>query len=242
MSFAFLLIDNNRSKAYLQNFVRHGYIPGKVIVLGEEKDIPKSNSKMICSAPDIADTYFNQNESVFTTLRTHNIPYTAIPTADANDLKVISAVAGLSEENVIYSGPGGNILREEILSQGKYFFHSHSGIVPSYKGSTTFYYSMLLEKKIGCSIMIMSAGLDAGDVVFSKEYAVPKMPVDYDMVVDPLVRTQAFILLMKAVSGNLQNAKPLAQTGEGNMFYIIHPVLKHLAILKAGKTADGSKQ
>ena len=38
MNFSMLLVNNNRSKAYLQNLVRNKFIPNKVIVL-EDKNI-----------------------------------------------------------------------------------------------------------------------------------------------------------------------------------------------------------
>jgi methionyl-tRNA formyltransferase len=230
MSYAVILIDNNRSRAYVQNFIRYGYAPSEAIVLGVEGNMPVSNNETTEIVPGL-DICFDRNESVYATLRSNNITYIALPTVNSNDKIVVDAVANLSAENVIYSGPGGVILREEILSQNKRLFHSHPGIVPRYKGSTTFYYSMLLRKMIGCSVMVMSPGLDAGDVVYTAEYIVPKMPIDYDMVVDPLIRAQTFLSLMQSVSGNLQNVVPVPQTGESNMFYIIHPLLKHMAIL-----------
>ena len=48
-------------------------------------------------------------------------------------------------EIIIYSGYGGVILKEKVLSQGKKFLHVHGGFLPQYKGSTTNYYSILNE-------------------------------------------------------------------------------------------------
>lgn len=234
MRYAMILLNNNRSKSYLQNLIREGYPPSEAIVLGEEPNCI-SCGKEILSSYGI-DTYFDASKSIYETLRESEIPHRILPTLNANDESVISAVSRLNSAYLIYSGPGGIILKKDILSQGVSFYHAHPGIVPQYKGSTTFYYSMILRKKIGCSILKMSEKLDGGDVMFCREYNTPPMPTDYDQTVDPLIRTETFVLWLKSIDWCFENAVSEKQTANGNMFYIIHPVLKHLAVLSMETT------
>jgi methionyl-tRNA formyltransferase len=77
----------------------------------------------------------------------------------------------------------------------------------------------------------MNEGIDSGDILFQKEYPLVPQPVDYDTVVDPLVRAETLIALMQLCHGDLSAVPSLRQADAGHTFYIIHPVLKHLALL-----------
>jgi methionyl-tRNA formyltransferase len=132
----------------------------------------------------------------------------------------------MTSDYIIYSGPAGVILRDEILNAGKVFIHAHPGLLPEFKGSTTVYYSMLLKREIGCSVFAMNREIDCGEILLMKTFPVPMVPVDFDMVVDPLVRAET--LLEWLASEDLTKIS----NGTGNTFYIIHPVLKHLARIK----------
>lgn len=228
--FCMLLMDNNRSKAYLQNFLRLGFIPEHVFVLGEAMAGIYTKQKLIHRIPKCS-CFFDEKESVYKTLEQNRIPYTPIGNMDVNAPDVCRYIKEADADYVIYSGLEGVILREGILDAGKSFIHAHSGTVPHFKGSTTVYYSMLLQKTIGCSVIFLGKEIDCGDILFTRSYPIPPQPVDFDMVVDPLIRAETLLTWLNEINGDISGAATNPQNpADGNTYYIIHPVLKHLAI------------
>ena len=78
----------------------------------------------------------------------------------------------------------------------------------------------------------MSEGLDEGPKLFKKEYKISQKSVDFDYVLDPLVRTKTLIEFLKK---NKINPIKQNRNEQSTTFYIIHPLLKHLSILKYNK-------
>ncbi len=237
--FSMLIANTMRAKAYLQNLLRCGYHPEKVlflqgkVALSEEKGLltidTNTTQKLIRSVPDISCTV-DEKEHVLTTLAKHSIEHEMLFTDDVNSPEVVNMVGQLPTEYAVYAGPGGVILRKEILSCGKKFIHVHPGDLPNYKGSTTYYYEMLIEKKLSCSLFIMNEQIDAGELLFKHHYDIPVGYHNFDSVVDPLIRAQTLVDWFASE----EKFTPLTKSNkQGNTFYIIHPVLKHLAIHKA---------
>ena len=83
-----------------------------------------------------------------------------------NSKIVINEVSKITTNYIVYSGPGGTILRKDILSQGKEFIHVHPGWLPKYRGSTTIYYSMLISFEVGASIILFKEGIDEGPILY----------------------------------------------------------------------------
>ena len=241
--FGMLLINNNRSKAYLQNLLKNGYKPSKVVLLSDRHaDLPEYTENDKLMSRDTTQKFirrmenlnieFDEKEHVLTTLSRYGIEYSTVDTIDVNSEIVISEISKLPDEYVVYSGPGGTILRADILSQGKKFIHVHPGWLPTYRGSTTIYYSMLARASVGCSVILFEEGIDEGPVLYKQEYTITDKNVDFDYVLDPLVRAKALIEFFKQ-----ERIEPVPQNCEevANTFYIIHPFLKHCSILKYSK-------
>lgn len=242
MKFSMLLANTMRGKAYLQNLVANGLLPEKVVFLTNESTImmeernrltldQNTNQKLLRKIEGI-QSLVNEKEHVEKTLSNHNILYKQINTLQVNSEEVVQSVKDLPTEYVIYAGPGGTILKHDILNVGKKFIHVHPGDIPNYKGSTTVYYEMLLEKRLTCSIFFMNEIIDSGDMLYKKHYLIPKGYVDFDQVVDPLIRAETLIEWMKTQE---KVSLPYLEKSskEEHNFYIIHPVLKHLTILQA---------
>ena len=138
----------------------------------------------------------------------------------------------IEDDYIIYSGPGGTILRKEILSKGKKFVHVHPGWLPRFRGSTTIYYSMLVDSTVGASVILFDEGIDEGPILYKNNYEIKEKNIDFDYVLDPLVRTKALIEFFKGNEINLQKQN---DEKDANTFYIIHPFLKHLSIIKHNK-------
>ncbi len=239
INFSMLITNTMRAKAYLQNLVNCGHIPMKVLLLQGNAELAEekgrltidtnTRQKLIRRVPGISCTV-DEKEHVETTLNTNNIDYEVLYTQDVNSPEVIEAVSLLPTEHVIYAGPGGVILRNEILSRGKKFVHVHPGNLPYYKGSTTYYYEMLIEMQLSCSLFIMNTQIDAGELLLKRHYDVPKGYHDFDSVVDPIIRAQTLIDWLESEDKFIPKE---TQKNEGTTFFIIHPVLKHLAIRRA---------
>jgi len=166
IEFSVLLINNNRSKAYLQNLIKNGFIPNKAIILNDknvtlaehtenDKLISKdTNQKFIRRLIDL-DIEFDEKEHIIKTVENNNIDYIVVDSLDINSKEVIEEIENIDEEYIVYSGPGGTILRKEILSKCKKFIHVHPGWLPKFRGSTTIYYSMLHNSTVGASIFCL---------------------------------------------------------------------------------------
>ena len=236
-SFSIILMNNNRSKAYLQNFIRLRKFPDYALILGVVDDLKEKRNPQVQKIPGIS-CWFDSEEDVRETLLQNNINYTAFSHLDVNAPDVIACVKKISSDYIVYSGPPGAILRDEILDTEKKFVHAHPGLLPDFKGSTTLYYSMLLSQSIGCSVIEMNREIDCGSIYLTRSYRIPPPVVNFDIVVDPLIRTETLIAWLQ------DNSNPIQQEKKGNTFYIIHPVLKHLArkVRDDKKCMEGSDQ
>ena len=98
-------------------------------------------------------------------------------------------------------------------------------------GSTCNYYSIIKSDFIGAASIIMNEQIDAGPVLISKKFKSPKNKLLIDHYYDPLIRA---IVLLETIK-NLFNDKLIENSINnkvGDMYYVIHPVLKHISILK----------
>ena len=242
IEYSMLLINNNRSKAYLQNLISNGFIPKKIILLDaknielpehteNDKIISKNTEQKFIRGSEDLDVYFDEKKHILSTIHSNNIEHVILNTLDINSQKAIDEVAKITTEYIVYSGPGGTILRHDVLSQGKKFIHVHPGWLPKYRGSTTIYYSMLVNSEVGASVILLEDGIDEGPILYRKKYEI-KQQVDFDYVLDPLVRTKTLIEFFKHGEVNLTKQK---DHEDASTFYIVHPLIKHASILKHHK-------
>lgn len=239
--FTMLLVNNNRSKAYLQNLVSNGHTPAEVIVLDSsgvvlpehtDSDLniyAATSQKFIRHCPE-AGISFDEKEHIQTTVKRHGIPYQVLSTLDVNSRQVVDAVKNGLGNYIVYSGPGGTILRKDILSVGKFFLHVHPGWLPDYRGSTTAYYSMLAGDGVGCSVIIMVEAIDEGPIFLRSRFS-PSPETDLDYVLDPAVRTATLVDFFNQNRGSTPVPVEWEKEVCSELFFIIHPLLKHLSIL-----------
>lgn len=243
IQFSMLLINNNRSKAYLQNLIKNNFMPNKIIILNDknvtlvehtenDKIISEDTKQKFIRRSIDLDLAFDEKEHILKTIQEHKIPHIIVNSLDINSQEVINEVVRIKEEYIIYSGPGGSILRSESLSLGKKFIHVHPGWLPAFRGSTTIYYSMLLDSTVGCSVILFEEGIDQGPVLYKSKYKIIEKNIDFDYVLDPLVRTKTLIEFLQN-----EEVDPITQQENvtSNTFYIIHPILKHISIINHNK-------
>ena len=111
----------------------------------------------------------------------------------------------------------------------KIIIHNHSGKIPEFKGSTTIYYSLLKEKKIYCSTIILNNKIDEGKILFIKKYPIPKNIMLIDNKYDDYIRSNNLILFMKSFKKlNVRSKK------KSNLqpYYVIHPLLRSIVFKK----------
>ena len=96
----------------------------------------------------------------------NNGKYKEFNFVDINNAELREYVKKITCDYIVFTG--GGILKDKILDAGKKFIHIHPGIVPEYRGSTCFYYSIINEKKVGVTAFIMDKTLDNG------RYHIPK--------------------------------------------------------------------
>lgn len=224
---ACVLADTARSKAYIQALAQHDLRPSRCLVLSEgagtARQLPEEWN---------ARKYFNLEEPLLTTLETHGIAYEVIASKDINSSEAEAAVRELPQCHLIYSGYGGAILKPHLFQLGKKWIHVHAGLLPSYRGSTTAYYSLLDNGKLGATAIFLNEQIDEGSIITAEEFPPPERGELVDYVYEPYIRSQ---VLVKAVQSYVQKGRfeevPQSLQG-GETYFIIHPVLKHIAILE----------
>lgn len=142
-------------------------------------------------------------------------------------------VKSLESNIVIFSGKGGEIVHENIL-QYKKFLHVHPGKLPSYRGSTTIYYSLLQESRCYATAFFLEKSIDTGNIIKEMEFDI--LDMDFDYLYDPFIRSYLLVDVLK----NNQFEAFIQASNNQKEYYIIHPVLKKLALIKKDKMYEKS--
>ena len=212
--------DTTRTQYYIKKLIKHKLLPNYILLLlNNDKDLlpGQSDSK-------------TDNELVML-LKKANIQYDIAPNNDINSSEVVGMISNRPEPVFIFSGFGGVLLHNNILEVGKKFLHVHGGYLPKYKGSTTNYYSLIDENTIGASSIFLTKEIDCGPVLLRKKFSAPKDRAEIDHIYDSEARSKVLIETLKQYVKSGGWDFELESGKGGETFYIIHPVLKHLAIL-----------
>jgi len=237
VNYGIIFNDTSRSRAYIQLLIKSKNPPSYFLVMDSRNSngSPKKNDR----APSSIIEYkvgneswgFDPNEDIETSLNHNSLKYDKVLARDINDPIVSDILKRVDLEFFVYSGSGGVILKKHLFNLGKKFIHSHGGYLPNYQGSTCNYYSILNEDDIAASVIIMNEKIDDGPIILRKKFKVnfEKKLIDY--YYDPLVRAITITHAMNDLNFSKTELIENSTTQE-SMYYVIHPVLKHLAILK----------
>lgn len=231
--FAMVAAVTTRSQAYLQVMVNAELYPSLCIVYTNNQDyLPKYGN----GHSDIENLYFNTSESITCTLKRANIPYVILETDDINSKEMKLVLQNLTQHYIIYSGYGGSILKAPLFHMDKQFIHIHAGLLPEYRGSTTAYYSILQDGAISASAIFLNEGIDEGNIILTLTFPLPEKNVNIDYIYEPYVRSQVLIKTLSQYlkMGTLHSF--LQDYTKEETYFIIHPVLKHLALKKIENT------
>jgi methionyl-tRNA formyltransferase len=216
--------DTTRTKYYLRELIRNKFFPTYVLLLlnYDEKLLPGQDSG-------------ESERELVELLKNAGIEYEISPNSDINSNEVLTIISNRVEPVFIFSGFGGVLLGDDILSSGKKFLHIHGGYLPDYKGSTTNYYSLINENTIGASSMFLTKEIDCGPVLLRKKFSPPENRTEIDHIYDSETRAKVLIKTLEYYVESGSFNFELENNKGGETFYIIHPVLKHLSILQGGE-------
>ena len=97
-----------------------------------------------------------------------------IKSNNINSSRIKKTVIKSKISNFIFSSYPGEIIKNKNLLNQINLLHSHSGLIPKYMGSTTIYYSIIIEKKIFCTTFVINKNIDQGNILLIKKYNLPK--------------------------------------------------------------------
>lgn len=212
--------DTTRTRLYLIELIKNNLLPSKILLLLNEGTELLPGQKA-----------FDTKDKLIKLIKGAGIEYSIASNGDINSDKVVSEIESMPEQVFIFSGYGGVLLRDNVLGTGKSFLHIHGGYLPDYKGSTTNYYSLIQENKIGASAIFLTKNIDSGPILLRKKFQAPKDRKNIDHVSDSEVRALVLIECLQNYVDSGEWSFESEHNDEGESFYIIHPVLKHLAII-----------
>jgi len=218
---AMVAADTIRTRYYIEELIKNDLLPHFILLLlnSDGKFLPGEKKGERCLLKDIG------------LLKDKGIQYDIVLNRDINSDEVITKIANRVEKVFIFSGFGGVLLKEKILDSGKKFLHIHGGYLPDYKGSTTNYYSLINNNEIGASAIFLTKEIDCGPILLRKKFSPPKDRKEIDHSTDSEVRAEVLIECLQNYVHSGSWEYELENNLGGETFYIIHPVLKHLAIL-----------
>jgi len=239
---AMVLADTSRSKAYVQALTRNHLLPGFALVIGNKSgtSLPGQfdhstpnhlNNNVENSNNCWSEANFNLSEPLQVTLDASSIPYKQVEVSNIHDPSVIEIIKSRPESTFIYSGYGGVILRKELLLTGKQFLHVHGGYLPDYKGSTTNYYSLITDDSIGASSLFLNENIDDGPVLLRRKFLVPGDRTQIDHIYDNAARAKVLVESLQEYNNSGEWRFDKDANAQGETYFIIHPILKHIAIL-----------
>ena len=235
----FIAANTSRTRAYLAALERNNLLPCWCLLLDDDSNKPKigqasrnvSKRQDSCFLEDAwSESNFDPTVPLEPWLKRLGIKYERSNTQDIHSDDVIDLIKDAKPAILIYSGYGGVLLRKSLIDCGKKFLHVHGGYLPDFKGSTTNYYSLLVDRSVGASSIFLSADIDSGPILHRSKFSAPPSCLELDHIYDSAARAK---VLVQTLQDYQKNGKfcSLENVQEGNLFYIIHPVLKHLAIL-----------
>ncbi|MHC4990802.1 MAG: formyltransferase family protein, partial [Planctomycetota bacterium] len=166
---------------------------------------------------------------------------TTLDIGTVNETRVAQWLQCSRARLAVYSGFGGEIVSREVLDAGPPLLHMHSGWLPDYRGSTTIYYSLLRERTCGVSAILLEEDIDTGPIIRRKRYPAPPGGSDVDYAYDSAIRADLLTEVITEWAATGRFDQPVPQSSDdGRTYYIIHPVLKHVALSRIhGPSAAG---
>ena len=239
MKILFLAADTIRSRSYAQYLQNANIRLAKTIVISSissqygQQDIqgPPSGTESDLLIPDYRIQLHDSIQTISEVVVT-------ISSNTINTPEVERELVG-DFDIAIYSGFGGEIVSQTILDISPPMLHIHAGLLPKYRGSTTFYYSIIQgNKEIGVSAIFLEQDIDTGEILYKRSFSLPSSSctLDIDYYYDPMMRSQCLIECLQLLFTSAINIEKNPKPKLTEYFFIMHPVLRHIAIGKLQQT------
>lgn len=223
-----------RSQAYAQAMARCGVSPMRTVFLGEDgARVPgRGPGSAIAVELPAGLVAADLSEPLEATAKREGWACEHVRGMDVNSDQLAAAIDRIAPKLVIYSGYGGQIVGRPLLERGIPMLHVHAGWLPRYRGSTTVYYEMLNDRRCSASAILLRPELDAGPILARKHFPAPAEGIDVDYVYDPAIRASLLVDVLRGYADAGSLPQPVAQSPEeATTYFVIHPVLKHIAML-----------
>ena len=232
---------NQRTKCYVQNLINlNSALTVNLLLLKNKESFQDTYAFVSSLRPDfihcpVTDVSWDANlskESIAGVVNIQNIP-----SEDPNSTTAHEFLKNDNSDLLIYSGPPGVVLDKITLSKPKnHFLHCHPGLIPTYKGSTTMFYSALIDNNISATLFQMNEEIDNGVVLATVNYHL-KNQIDFltfESATDSAIRWR---VLEKYIT-NLKNKinSKIQKVEEENTFYICHPIIRSAIYLRSPKS------
>lgn len=231
--FAMIAADTARSKAYIQAMIWEKKFPAVCIIYSEDCGEMRRKAE-IYEEEKVSEKYFDVNCPIIFSLKKVGIPFLLVENKNINSEQMIEVIRTRREKYLIYSGYGGEILKKPLFQLQKKYIHVHAGMLPQYRGSTTFYYSYLQEKRVGATAIFLNEKIDCGEIITQRTFDLPQEMVNMDYIYEPYIRSRVLMDVLEQYieQGGLTAVSQEKEKAED--YFIIHPVLKHIALLEMG--------
>ncbi|UFH48260.1 formyltransferase family protein [Pseudomonas sp. KNUC1026] len=221
-----------RSVAYLQALASAGLTPDHVIAYGRSAPAPHIVRRT--AFHDVNGLFLPQlDEALTACLERLGWSHERCASDALDSAELISCLEHSGADLMVYSGQGGQLVPPALLQRYP-VLHVHSGWLPDYRGSTTIYYQILEQRQCSASALLLNETIDTGPVVARKVYPLPAAGLDIDYLYDNAIRADLLVEVLTRWRNEPETLTPLADPSlaeEKPPYYIIHPLLKHLALL-----------
>lgn len=156
---------------------------------------------------------------------------------ELNSAETLDRLAETAPEMVVFAGASGQLVGADLLRIAP-VLHLHPGQLPEFRGSTTIYWSLLCGEPVSVTAIYLSEEIDQGRVVAHGDVASPTPESDIDGLYDAGIRA---MMLRTVMSSNAIPPPSKAQPCGGADFYVVHPVLKNVAIAMLGRGSEPPK-
>lgn len=263
--FGCLLIDNSRSKAYLQKLLKNGFIPGFTIYVERQKEQSTQKNTGEVKLQSLIQKAFKERKyflydpvfkdnSLLKEKRHTPVKYASFTPEESiiDTIKThhlphqVVAVSNINDGKLIeelrQSKPtyflfgGGGILRTPILSIGKKFLHIHPGMVPFFRGSHCVEWSVLLSEQCAATAFFMNETIDGGEIIAQREFDFPELENEN---IPPMysshIRSELLIDVIKDYVAQGTFHSRKQNMSAGETYYKMHPALTNLVFHKLTK-------
>ena len=198
--------NTSRTRAYLAALEKHNLLPSWCLLLDDESPKPKigqaqrncfKTKKIYPDEDSWSESNFDPTIPLEPWLEHLGLNYVKSNSQDIHSDHVIALIKEAKPNVLIYSGYGGVLLRKSVLDCGKKFLHVHGGFLPDFKGSTTNYYSLLVDRSVGASSIILTTDIDGGPIVARSKFPAPPDTLEIDHIYDSAARAKVLIKTLK---------------------------------------------